>query len=434
MKIEYLTDIEGDLQYFKTCVDRSSILSFSEDDGEHLCFTENPVTQDLYFVFGGDLFDKGPGDIRLARMFVDFKDRHPDRVFWVLGNRDVNKLRFKLEVTDGTDPPKPFWDPKQIDYRTFLEDRPDTRVEKVKYILQYTMNAPKSFEYRREEMRIISNNPTLTPTDEAVSESFTVKNQFLIEYLEKGCLILTLQNTLFVHGCVPKAGLGFVPDLKLEFSHKGGDASKVPGKHYGTLSEWCAALEDFKQKALNEYKTNQGNLGRALMTFQITTGTVGKNIVVESWYSRGALSPPHSDVVKFFSENNITRVCTGHKPVGDTPLISPLSPSGAILFSMDTSMSNAKAPNRRDPAVFNLTLTPSSSIVTGRLIDCTEVSFTVEDHLEHIGKSKDGWWVRAYVASEGKYHLTKQDGYDLHQKRATAAELEGYGYPHHENI
>ena len=30
------------------------------------------------FVFGGDVFDKGTGDLRIARQLLDFKKSHPD--------------------------------------------------------------------------------------------------------------------------------------------------------------------------------------------------------------------------------------------------------------------------------------------------------------------------------------------------------------------
>jgi len=49
-------------------------------------------------VFGGDLYDKGPYDIRLSQMLCDLKDKHPDRVWLLMGNRDINKLRLSSEL------------------------------------------------------------------------------------------------------------------------------------------------------------------------------------------------------------------------------------------------------------------------------------------------------------------------------------------------
>ena len=49
-------------------------------------------------MFGGDAFDRGEGDIRIGRLLVDLKLRYPDRVFLILGNRDVNKTRLTSEL------------------------------------------------------------------------------------------------------------------------------------------------------------------------------------------------------------------------------------------------------------------------------------------------------------------------------------------------
>lgn len=51
-----------------------------------------------YFCYGGDCFDRGPGDIRVARLLVGLKRRYPERVFLIMGNRDLNKLRFASEL------------------------------------------------------------------------------------------------------------------------------------------------------------------------------------------------------------------------------------------------------------------------------------------------------------------------------------------------
>lgn len=50
------------------------------------------------FVFGGDAFDKGVGDLRIANMLVDLKDRHPSRVALLIGNRDANKMKLTSEL------------------------------------------------------------------------------------------------------------------------------------------------------------------------------------------------------------------------------------------------------------------------------------------------------------------------------------------------
>jgi hypothetical protein len=42
--------------------------------------------------------DKGPGDIRLGRVLVQLKRTYPDRVFLIIGNRDLNKIKLTAEI------------------------------------------------------------------------------------------------------------------------------------------------------------------------------------------------------------------------------------------------------------------------------------------------------------------------------------------------
>ena len=43
---------------------------------------------------------QGSWDTYLSDLFVDLKQRRPDRVFLLMGNRDINKLRFAAELGD----------------------------------------------------------------------------------------------------------------------------------------------------------------------------------------------------------------------------------------------------------------------------------------------------------------------------------------------
>ena len=92
-RIGYVTDVEGNLDFFNKYVSFSNVLTYSDSTKRQL-----KLKDDCYFVHGGDIVDKGPGDIRLCRLLVDLKKRYPKRVFLLVGNRDLNKLRFSAPL------------------------------------------------------------------------------------------------------------------------------------------------------------------------------------------------------------------------------------------------------------------------------------------------------------------------------------------------
>ena len=95
VRIGYVTDVEGNLDYFRRYVRASGVLRFDDDAETVLSFADDGCR----FVFGGDAVDKGDGDVRLCRMLADLSDRYGrDRVALLVGNRDLNKLRLTSEL------------------------------------------------------------------------------------------------------------------------------------------------------------------------------------------------------------------------------------------------------------------------------------------------------------------------------------------------
>jgi hypothetical protein len=83
-EVVYLTDIEGDYDYWERLLARSVV----QRDEHGL-----KLPHDTGFVFGGDVCDRGAGDLRILRDLLQLRERHPGRVYFILGNRDINKLR-----------------------------------------------------------------------------------------------------------------------------------------------------------------------------------------------------------------------------------------------------------------------------------------------------------------------------------------------------
>lgn len=87
--------LAGNLDYFRRCVEMSEALSYQ--DNARMKLTLAP---DYKVVFGGDICDKGIGDIRIMQQLVVLKDMYPTQVHLVMGNRDINKLRMSTELTE----------------------------------------------------------------------------------------------------------------------------------------------------------------------------------------------------------------------------------------------------------------------------------------------------------------------------------------------
>ena len=227
-RLGYVTDVEGHIDFFLSFVERSNVLDVVSNTPKKL---ELDLRDGCYFVFGGDSVDKAPGDIRLCRALVSLKRKYPERVFLLVGNRDLNKIRFTAELSaadmerDIDEIPSPHWDPNAPSLRTYLDqvakakgmDRAEdinTRVERLRYMLKHTLGCPDTFEFRRQELAILNECGVADIRDAQVCDSFIfeVENEegSLRQYLENANVAAVVGNTLFVHGAVDLNTMRFV--------------------------------------------------------------------------------------------------------------------------------------------------------------------------------------------------------------------------------
>merc|ERR1711963_680163 len=74
--IEFLTDVEGNWEYFVQYVFMSKVLYWEGDEAGlwgpgNVCLRDTGI-----FVFGGDAVDKGTGDIRFVKILLSLKERY----------------------------------------------------------------------------------------------------------------------------------------------------------------------------------------------------------------------------------------------------------------------------------------------------------------------------------------------------------------------
>ncbi len=68
----YITDTEGTKFFFDT-LKKSKIVSLHLDKGLQF----NKTSTVPFFIFGGDATDRGPYDLTITELLVDFKKRYP---------------------------------------------------------------------------------------------------------------------------------------------------------------------------------------------------------------------------------------------------------------------------------------------------------------------------------------------------------------------
>lgn len=355
-KVSYITDIEGNWDFFLKSMEINSTLQF-ERAFTQLTF-KDPTS---LVVFGGDMFDKGPGDIRISRLFIDLKLRHWDRVFLIIGNRDANKFRLPAELSDfdveernlDEIPAIPcvdcFTPPAQ-----FLKEQnlPNTKASRLKWLLRDTFGSPLAFEFRREELSTIKKIKLDDVTDEDVVESFLAsldprrpQECFVLDYLRVAQLGLIINDVLIVHGGVLEEGIGFVPNGKefRYFARETGEAvyktiAEIPGgylKGEFTAEQWLEELTRFKNDAVDDFVKNpfwrmqEGVYrrgGEALAAYQNTPATLGTGCVVPTFYETDETKPSRpvvftNEMLRFYKRSRVNWIMVGHKPVSTCPLV-----------------------------------------------------------------------------------------------------------------
>ncbi|GAX11883.1 hypothetical protein FisN_20Lh058 [Fistulifera solaris] len=293
-KITFITDIEGDRDYLTRYVKQSKVLCFRPCDPrletnffpyQHCIDFQRPFRDCL--VFGGDIWDQGGSDLYVIRQLLDLKERYPEHVHIVLGNRDINKMRLLQELhldEQGLLPESygVYWlkgrkitgDP---DERQLLTQSPS---ERLKWILGNTMGSPRAFDYRKweleqEELLLrglegqSTENFTSTVTDEDVVISYqrsTHPEGEMGRYLSNSNLAFQLGEILFVHGALPLTSEiladvshrevstdGFWDDLTFAMPWLPQN-TKASDIRVSSIKDWIRLLNNFAEERVASWK------------------------------------------------------------------------------------------------------------------------------------------------------------------------------------
>ena len=369
MRIAFITDVEGSLPFFRQAVAISPLLSF--DVSNNLIFLHD----DAHFVFGGDLMDKGPHDNELCRLLVHFKRNHFDRVHLILGNRDLNKLRFAAELSDAdlarhpSMIPKPHWDSSVPTFQEYLlqelakdESSEDvesinTRTNRLKYMLLYTLGCPGTFEFRRQEISIETGRTLDEVNDEEVTNNFyqsVIDSKSLFrQFLAQGCIAVRLGDTIFIHGALDANTAGWVPDNDTKFEMP---QEKASGTLVRDVDVWIERMNQYLKEGLIDFnerpdwnETFDSRGGESLMALQNRDAMWGRSVVSNCFsdgacittqsaatkrkeqYQKGEIDPSafagvysdpfDSTMIEWLLQSGVRRQVVGHKPSGDCPAV-----------------------------------------------------------------------------------------------------------------
>mmetsp|Transcript_94188 Transcript_94188/g.155736 ORF Transcript_94188/g.155736 Transcript_94188/m.155736 type:complete len:494 (+) Transcript_94188:139-1620(+) len=404
--LEYITDVEGNWEYFCALVERSAVLSWRPDAGPTL--PELELEESSYFVFGGDAQDKGPGDIRITRALVLLQRQHPDRVFLLIGNRDCNKIRMLAELATGEFPDRDpvgyldqhNWEGKKQQFAAFLAEQGLERspFNALQWLLSKTFGAVTGIETRKAELELLG-RPS---GDDDVLASFrelvdpAAAEPWTLEYLRVGRVMLVIGDCLFIHGAVTSKGLLLVP---AEDCRDGAFLGQPPPLRLPDSTPVCAWADE-----LNAWKARQLRLFEAFPYFRqngadgidtsverwrggqplMMPSLSGAHIITDGFLKGGNCAPLDEDVEAYLAREGIRRVVAGHQPQGQCPGVTRCPKTGVVVLVADTSFSDVSADKSRNPAdnrgraISTVVITRSTTSVQGVLADGTAHGYELQ--------------------------------------------------------
>jgi hypothetical protein len=379
--LTHLTDLEGNWSYMQKWVNRSNGIGWSTTNKNQLVFKLSQSDREPAFVYGGDLCDKGPGDLRIGNALVQFKKDHPQKVHLLAGNREIKCRRFTYELDEThirerlLKGPSAFWK-KNSSPRDYLlkqmkvegQEPPSEQalrrhvdslsVEECQTIyLQWMLNEtmgcasvngkPNTFEYRRLELAEMSGLKAEQISDRQVTRSFIESvdtGGIISEYLKNSSLGVVIGETLFLHGAVTPQNMGFIPGMS--------DTSpRVPDAR-----NWIDGLNQWYKQQISDWDSHRTEdaiqpPGHKELDRYVLFNP--RSVVTTNWYQQDKLAPIPQPVVDYLNRSGIYRVVTGHQPFSDFPLVIR-SPSLEVIVG-DTGYSDPNHPtDNRGKAIHNI--------------------------------------------------------------------------------
>jgi len=423
-KVTFVTDIEGNWEYFERFVQRCEALSFPsgapvlDDEGA----ADLVLADGWRFIHGGDTCDKGGvvgGSIRVVRTLCRLKRKYPNRVVLLLGNRDLNKMRMTSELNTssiyygrsyvGGALWPAAWVPlakrvtpelslrrqlaKQLEYdvdEVPVEDvdAADTLPNRLRWMYRETMGADGEFERQWGELALLQGVKKETLSEEHVAQAIVrsvCPGGWMRDLLTLGQLGFIHKDALFVHG-----GLVGGP---WEGSNDGVDCfGYVPGRteRLTGAKEWITALNEWKQAQLAEWleqplwiepeglkgPNNPPTRAASAIIDYVCPGCVPSVVMGRQLSGKGMPQALPTKVVARLNRSGIHKLFVGHTPHGNAPTL--MQSEGLLMVMADTSYSDMSAADNRGSAISEVQILEDGAVrVCGSLHDTREFSFSL---------------------------------------------------------
>ncbi len=370
-RISYVTDVEGNLDFWHAFCDRADAIT---TDGHG----RRALRPGAHLVFGGDSVDKGGRDLAFLESLLELKQRHPHNVHLVFGNRDINKMRLSAELDPkqwlaAADHPGVYWrqrggpDGGPATPATYLAAQPtsaqreDTRAARLRYMLADNMGSPRAFEHRRAELAL-SRPAGGRVDDEAVLESYLAsleRGGLMRRYLEQAQLAVLIGGNLFVHGAVRPSSMGVVPGAPSVEADARRWVDELNNFAAEEVKRWAMAVDTGRAglwrgradcyfdgdvvsdgAADDDDDDDQGTSGVTsaerwgrgffdrpggrLMAYGMARqpdGSLSPTVVYASYLNDGHPVPLEEEAVRYLARGGVRTVVVGHQPHGDAPVV-----------------------------------------------------------------------------------------------------------------
>ncbi|HEV2601959.1 MAG TPA: metallophosphoesterase [Candidatus Babeliales bacterium] len=399
-RIHIIADIEGSWEKVRTFAEKSDILFLNPDDPSDYRATIRG--ENVLFIFIGDAFDKEADNEKIALFLIHLKKTYPDKVILLLGNRDINKLRFfglqeltntALNMDDDTTKflPNRFrlsgWEPlfkNWLSKIVITADGQETRLNlidgipteythgknqeadkilKLKFLFQETLGAGmlikdnalistrNAFDNFKKEIQ--------AKTDKQAYDAyieFVKPEGLVVEYLQLAQLVYLdkATGTIFIHGGLSHENFGYVP----ETANGKNDSQRI-----ADIDRWIEALNHWAQERIQDGITGNVDGVLPLIEYQEPTIITNKDglkiwgtepnpysvIQVRPWGPDKNLAPLNDELIALLLKHGINKIVFGHSPVGEVPAIAKNEDGTFISVAADTSYANA--PHTRNAVV-----------------------------------------------------------------------------------